>query len=530
MHRRSVALHLVRAHAIRAVVVVAAVLLTLLPSRLAHATVIAGGNIINQTWSSAGNPYLVQGDITVPSGAFLTIQPGTIVQFASSDGQASGLDPSRVELTVKGTLDASGTAASPITFHAQSGNGVAIWSGIIIDVAATSATLAHVDIQNAVVGVTSGSPGTALGMTSSSIGTSQIGIVVSAGTPVLDGLVISGMTLAGIYTSSGGTISRCVIQSSGNYGIYAPVTSGNVTLTIVDTVIKSGNFKGVYLEASGGSLTATIMSSTIHACGSNSVHAYAGVGATTTLNITNSIITQSGATGVYRDAGGGTVTVATTYSDVWGNAAGNYFATVAGAGSISQNPNYVMAPGNLQLQMGSACIDAGTMNGAPGTDLDGAVRPQDGDGINGAAWDMGAYEAAAAASCGDGIQQVGEGCDEGTLNGAYGHCKPDCSSQGPHCGDGLVNGTEYVFRITAITSLGLGSASPTSAVVHPANVPVAVTAPAAVAGNGASALSWAAAVSDGGSPVTDYRINSRRTAVPVGRCSATVSPPLGRRR
>ena len=36
--------------------------------RAAFATTIPGGNIINQTWTPAGNPYLIQGDVTVPAG------------------------------------------------------------------------------------------------------------------------------------------------------------------------------------------------------------------------------------------------------------------------------------------------------------------------------------------------------------------------------------------------------------------------------------------------------------------------------
>src|SRR5438094_383611 len=73
-------------------------------------TIVPGGNVINETWTAAGSPYVVQGDVTVPAGAFLDIQAGTEVQFESTDGLASGTDPARIELTVNGSLTVDGTA------------------------------------------------------------------------------------------------------------------------------------------------------------------------------------------------------------------------------------------------------------------------------------------------------------------------------------------------------------------------------------------------------------------------------------
>ena len=40
--------------------------------------------------------------------------------------------------------------------------------------------------------------------------------------------------------------------------------------------------------------------------------------------------------------------------------------------------------------------------------------------------------------CGDGIVAGDEVCDDGTNNGSYGGCSPDCKSRGPYCGDGIV--------------------------------------------------------------------------------------------
>ncbi|MEK7516699.1 MAG: hypothetical protein AAB562_03825, partial [Patescibacteria group bacterium] len=44
--------------------------------------------------------------------------------------------------------------------------------------------------------------------------------------------------------------------------------------------------------------------------------------------------------------------------------------------------------------------------------------------------------------CGDGVVQAPEVCDDGSLNGTYGHCNATCTAEGPYCGDGDVYGSE----------------------------------------------------------------------------------------
>lgn len=66
------------------------------------------------------------------------------------------------------------------------------------------------------------------------------------------------------------------------------------------------------------------------------------------------------------------------------------------AGNISSDPLLVnSASGDYHLQSSSPAIDAGSSVDAPTVDFDGMSRPIDGDGTDGAAFDIGAFEAAA---------------------------------------------------------------------------------------------------------------------------------------
>src|SRR3972149_11043176 len=56
------------------------------------------------------DPVVVTGDVMVPSGITLTIQPGTVIRFAAlSDDTNSGTNSSRCELIIAGSLIADGT-------------------------------------------------------------------------------------------------------------------------------------------------------------------------------------------------------------------------------------------------------------------------------------------------------------------------------------------------------------------------------------------------------------------------------------
>ncbi len=84
----------------------------------------------DETWDGE---VILLGDVTVPAGMTLTIQPGTVVRSAAwQDGEVSGLDPNRTELMVLGNLQANGTAELPITFTGEYPTEMAQWGGIRI--------------------------------------------------------------------------------------------------------------------------------------------------------------------------------------------------------------------------------------------------------------------------------------------------------------------------------------------------------------------------------------------------------------
>ncbi|MEZ5278483.1 MAG: right-handed parallel beta-helix repeat-containing protein [Opitutaceae bacterium] len=101
----------------------------------ARATDVSGVIAANTTWTAAGNPYNLVGNVVVNSGVTLTIEPG--VQLVAS--HYSGI-------IVRGSLSAAGTDSDPIVMDGSTAS-PGWWRGIHVEDAG-SASLNHLQISN----------------------------------------------------------------------------------------------------------------------------------------------------------------------------------------------------------------------------------------------------------------------------------------------------------------------------------------------------------------------------------------------
>jgi len=109
-------------------------------------------------WGAGGSvasPVRLSGDVVVPEGITLRIEPGTEV-LVSEDGddRLGGLDPDRIEIFVLGRMEVAATTSAPVVFRCDPAGPFerGLWSGIRIAGGAGS-RLEGAQIWNAVTGV-----------------------------------------------------------------------------------------------------------------------------------------------------------------------------------------------------------------------------------------------------------------------------------------------------------------------------------------------------------------------------------------
>ncbi|HET6349756.1 MAG TPA: S8 family serine peptidase [Candidatus Krumholzibacteria bacterium] len=290
----------------------------------------------NVTWSPSdthdGTRY-ISGDLTIASGATLTIMPGTIIKIANDDDLRTGSDTLRVEINVQGTLIAEGTSANPVVFESWHPQGTDDWAGIYLDDQSGGGTFDHCSISRAETAIETYVPVT--------ISDCVIDSCSFAGVDVQDGLAM---------------IERNTLTGPGVYGIRVVADS----VVVRDTSVNGASGTALQVETDAGALVrgsqflnsdkgtyhsghfhhVDIDSSCVFSGNTIGVHLYQTVGA---ANLRNSTISNNTNTGVVCDEASGLIENNLIESSSTGINCGNEATPTIEGNTIKLNANGVIA-------------------------------------------------------------------------------------------------------------------------------------------------------------------------------------------
>ncbi len=100
-------------------------------------TNVSGAYFSNQIWTQSGSPYRVVGNVQIPIGYTLTINPGVVVEYTGS-----------FEILVKGTIIANGTPVDSIKFICSNGISTGVTMVRLVDVNLGSCGFSYSSFSN----------------------------------------------------------------------------------------------------------------------------------------------------------------------------------------------------------------------------------------------------------------------------------------------------------------------------------------------------------------------------------------------
>ncbi|MGD8914477.1 MAG: right-handed parallel beta-helix repeat-containing protein, partial [Candidatus Thiodiazotropha sp.] len=240
----------------------------------------------NESWSGTVD---LTGDLIVPEGVTLTIQPGTTINMPHRyDGTLGGTDTSLSELTVNGSIIAIGTEAEPIVFTSDaSSQAKGDWSGIV---SYGALNFEYVEVEYGDNGITciSTTPASECTVKHSSIAhTAGNGITYDA----------EGETTHPV------TLSNNSISDNDAIGIYLNANDDGTEIVaeIADNIINNSGSYGVYLYSDDSSkITAVVTGNLVDTNGTYGIHAYSSDSAVHDITIDdNDVLSITGGEGIY---------------------------------------------------------------------------------------------------------------------------------------------------------------------------------------------------------------------------------------
>jgi len=237
------------------------------PNALATTHISGATYATNTTWTTSGSPYVLDGNVTVSSGATLTIDPGVVVKL---NGTLRGV-------TVNGTLSAAGTSTNHIVFTSlqddtiggdTGGDGPTAgaagqWFSIAIN-AGSASSFSYVDVRYGGNGSTNWGYGEVSVSGSGTVfAASHSTFRYSGSSGVLVGSASSASLSASTLSNNGngvsvnnGTVSvssHSSVVNNSQYGFWFNLPTGYTVAasSVVDSDVTGNASNGVYIGANG---------------------------------------------------------------------------------------------------------------------------------------------------------------------------------------------------------------------------------------------------------------------------------------